>query len=285
MEQFGKLTRAMEAGTISKNEASLKSLMSRENLKLFSTFFMVMVCAIYVPSCSKDDNNLGNSQDGKQLAAITNVDGGLMTFQYANGKLTQFYSKDFYVGFDFQTGNTMQLIYTYSGKKVTIADTKGTFEINLQLNNDGFVKSAVTKGIMNMKPYEYTQTFDYTNGYLTRCQEGNFSCGIQYDSNNNISTININDEYNRYNVIKCTPLNIPCSGKTFWIMCITDNDFDEFLFLYYYAGFLGKEPKNAISTIINSSGYSEICSYIFDNDNYIKSMDAGSFRNVSFTYK
>jgi len=80
MKQFGKLNRAMEAGTISKNEASLKSLMSKGNLKL-----LVLVTCLFMNFAGQAETiryvKLNGTGDGSSWA---NAAGNIQTMLNAS---------------------------------------------------------------------------------------------------------------------------------------------------------------------------------------------------------
>ena len=273
-----------------------------KQIRLLAALLMV---ALVVTSCitwvDDEGGNSGNSQGGKQLSRILEIMYGSlsMAFEYDNGKLV--YSTDFWDSF----------YYTYSGKNVTVICklySNATVEWNLQLNNNGYVESAIAKNQNGVYYEEAELNFEYSNGYLTKynynysLSDGDYqervkhTYELKYDSNNNLSSLTMINNGKTSMIINYTPLNIPSKGKTYWILCddgwLQDWDGGIDLFPFYFAGFLGKEPKNVISTCtinaIYTSGTREYYysyTYLFDSDNYVKSMFSSSGDELTFIYE
>ena len=275
-------------------------------MKPIRLFAALLMAALVVTSCIKwveeeggNSGNNGNSQGGKRVSRILySRDGSArMAFEYADGKLVH------------STDSWDNFMYTYSGKNATIVvkpySPYVTLEWNLQLNNDGYVESAIAKYQGGTDSQEAVLTFEYSNGYLTKYnynyssdyERDQYTYELKYDSNNNLSSLTQINQNKISMIINYTPLNISSKGKTYWILC--DNTWLQDwaggidLFPFYFAGFLGKEPKNVISTCtinaINTFGskeYSYSYTYLFDSDNYVKSMiDSGGYVGSIFIYE
>ena len=253
-------------------------------IRLFSFFLMVSLYTILTMSCNKDDTTV-NFQNGKRIAKLTVVNEGgrvEVPFFYANGRLVK-------IG-DYSI--------VYSGKQVTLKERfeNGVrFDYILQLNNDGYVES----GIMNRTNLEdnYTIACEYSNGYMTKfkynCDGGEGTLKIEYDGDNNLKTINSSVSYSwgtANTEYKFTPAVYPYIGKDFWFLIHCDGgcDLKDYLLPAYYAGLLGKNPKNHIAKFERTSaGFVETYNfnYTFDSEGYVLKTTISPYRDESSYWK
>jgi len=86
MEQFGNFNRVMEAGTISKNGASLKSQMSRRNIVQKTLLFFAALCVSIASTFAQDVITLKNGNDIQALVQeIGELDVKYKKFDNPNG--------------------------------------------------------------------------------------------------------------------------------------------------------------------------------------------------------
>jgi len=261
---------------------------------LFTTFFLVSLCTVFITSCNKDnENNFDNSLlGGKRLSSINENDDTYFTFEYTNEKLTKIVLSG-----DDDYGNlkVQRIIsFTYLGKIVKVVGI-----LNLQLNKDGFVKSiSIGDSIRNFT------TCEYSNGYLTKVNFDNpvhssdnyyynndpnssdyyyyyyyynDPIEIKYDKNYNIISAKytvLQDEY------QFTMSNYPSKGINFFFLghCFGADKLG-LLWSFYYAGLLGKNSPNLPSNIkrVEKEGnimWNRNFSYTFDKDGYVTALTA-----------
>ena len=260
---------------------------------LFTTFFLVSLCTVFITSCNKDnENNFDNSLlGGKRLSSINDNDDTYGTFEYTNEKLTKIVLSG-----DDDYGNLKVrdiISFTYLGKIVKVD------LINLQLNKDGFMES-MGDSIRNYA------TCEYSNGYLTKVNFDypvhssddyylNDPIEIKYDKNYNIISAKhtvLQDEY------QFTMSNYPSKGKNIFFLghCFS-GDFELGLWWpCYYAGLLGKNSPNLPSNIkrVGKEGNimrNENYNYTFDKDGYVTAISISgifsppSLYTVTLTYE
>ena len=274
--------------------------------KLLCTAFLTAVlCVTLATSCSEEDDNPDNLQDGKRLSKIEHHenDGWISTFQYANGKLVKakWHPSAGFVNI------------TYSGSKVTVIadddeDGEGGFGLTFQLNSNGFAESGT---ITLYDDYTGTFTCEYSNGYLTKinfdypASEDDSRIEINYDNNGNILTAcryyyDQWREENRTEEVGFTSSDYPTQGKSYFLLgdCFGSDYALDLFWPAYYAGILGKDPQNLASKYeyndgpTNSFSFTKDFNYTFD-DGYVETMKikltypSGNFYedNVSFTYE
>ena len=242
---------------------------------LFTTFFLVSLCTVFITSCNKDnENNFDNSLlGGKRLSSINENDDTYFTFEYTNEKLTKIVLSG-----DDDYGNlkVQRIIsFTYLGKIVKV------WGGNLQLNKDGFMES-MGDSIRNYA------TCEYSNGYLTKVNFDypvhssddyylNDPIEIKYDKNYNIISAKytvLQDEY------QFTMSNYPSKGINFFFLghCFGADKLG-LLWSFYYAGLLGKNSPNLPSNIkrVEKEGnimWNRNFSYTFDKDGYVTALTA-----------
>ena len=249
-----------------------------KQLKFFLLLLIGMIALTTLNSCETEDfGNQGGG--GKRLVKITNAyHGANLTFHYKNGKLSKITDR-------YDDDSVADI--NYNGKIVRIVseDIEGT----LQLNNDGYAKSLTSNDY-------YEINFEYSNGYLTKLiysDEDNVSgtVNIQYDTNGNLLTMSeIINEFGSVseNKYTFTSSNYPLKGKSYSFLMYCDF---EFLFPLYYAGLLGKDPKNLLSKIdiketYNGHVYNNTYTfdYLFYDDGYVNKITRNS-ESMVLTYE
>ena len=235
-------------------------------LEVFAAFLMVVLCMSLITSCKKEDDD--NYQNGKRLVKMDDSNPAVI-FLYKSGKLIEVVDgKD-------------NIYFTYNGKIVQIESSYyGKFI--LQLNNDGFVSSGTWTGDYDYDTFELN--FEYSNGYLTKYTSNSSSylpelkdlattLNIKYDNNGNL--LNTSTSFSDYeygynpNIRKYdyeytfTSSNYPLKGKSYFFLgnCF-GNQYS--LWLLYYAGLLGKDPKNLISKAECNKSNNPAYSYNYD---------------------
>ena len=245
---------------------------------------MLLLATMFIGFNACNDDDKSGSQDGKKLSKVVwyysdNSVDMIFTFRYANGKLNKA-----------MIGNDASTI-TYSGKNVIIV---GGINQTLQLNNDGFAESGTLTNVN--RDWSYRFTCEYSNGYLTKVNypdsEYNLRIEIEYDNNGNISTAY---EYSDYGVteFKFTPSSYPAKGKNIFLLgqLFSDDYTLDLFWSAFYAGFLGKDSPNLVSSIecIEGNYTSNIkFDYTFDDSGYVKTMkktEGGETNRISFTYE
>jgi hypothetical protein len=231
-----------------------------KKFRLFAAFIMVALCAAVVISCDKDDDDDGNALSGKKLTRLeweSNEGIEELIFEYDNGKLIKVRNAA-------DERYTMNI--TYSGKKVAFS-VPGEGSATALLNNDGFVESFEDEWGVD--------TYEYTNGYLTKVKEGDYyTYTFQYDNNGNY--LGSHDSYNSKTIVKSS-LNHSYKGRIF---VFTYDWLEGYELFSGIAGLLGKEPNNLISESESTSGdgadgqylENKKYDYTFDKDGYVTSV-------------
>ena len=247
-----------------------------KTIKKFVLLIIGLIALTMLNSCEDDRFGNSGSSGGKRLVKITNFLGVDMTFHYKDGKLIEMVDET----------NREKIYFTYSGKTVKISgDAYGSEQLILHLNNDGFAESGTFEG--------YELGFEYSNGYLTKYIDfyDGSTVSIKYDTNGNLSTMQYSTKYNATEEYTFTSSNYPTKGKSYCF--VTGSARFEELIPVYYAGLLGKDPKNFVSKVditryTNNTITHTFSNYSFYDDGYIKTMtvtDDWNKDDMSFTYQ
>ena len=197
-------SRAMEADTILKTRASLKSHKGRGNF-LIKACFVLMTASIIFCGCGKDDekdngNGNGNGEEKTQLVkTITYHSGYVQTFEYDNQnritKTTYYHNGTDYAFYTFEyngddlvkyvgqspSGGQYTVDYSKSGNVINVieTDSEGRSHVGtIELNSDGYPVA------MSFEGSSYQETYQYFDGNMVKYSHGeggSSSLTFQYD--------------------------------------------------------------------------------------------------------